>query len=141
MSGTIIAQGAGTISELTIGTLAGSVIAVEDTSAGSGTISGSTVGTVSTTGTISGGTINTTTVTGTMSGTIIAQGAGTISELTIGTLAGSVIAAEDTSAGAWTISGSTVGAVSTTGTITDGAINPTTVPGTTSRPNPPRAAP
>ncbi|HEV3062791.1 MAG TPA: putative Ig domain-containing protein, partial [Vicinamibacterales bacterium] len=118
MDGTLIADGAGTITDLSIGgSLGGSVTAVEDSNAGSGTISNTSIGSVGSTGTLSGGTLTGVTVSSDMAGTIKAQGAGTITGVSIGgTLTGSVTAPEDVSngtpvAGTGVISGTSVGSV------------------------------
>src|SRR4029079_8301860 len=102
MAGTIIAQGAGTISGMSIGTLSGSVSAGEDTNPDSGTASNISVGSVTTSGTLSGGSLSGITVTGDMAGTIIAQGAGTINGLHLGSLSGSGKAVQDADRGCGT---------------------------------------
>jgi hypothetical protein len=112
MGGTIVAQGAGTISDICMGSLSGSVQAIEDNNPSSGTISGATVGSVGSTGSISGGSLTGITVTGDMGGTIVAQGAGTISDINIhGNLKGRVEAKVDSHAGSGKIGTLTAGKV------------------------------
>src|SRR5260221_541700 len=98
MGGTITAQGAVFFNDTATAEIYALSLHDALPTSGSGTISGSTVGTVAGGGTISGGTINTVTVTGTMGGTITAQQARTNTDMTIGTLSGTVTAVQDTTA-------------------------------------------
>src|SRR5207245_10937159 len=83
-----LAQGAGTITDISLGSLSGHMTAVEDANPSSGTISGASLGSVGSTGTISGGSLTGINVDGDMAGTITAQGAGTITDISLGSLSG-----------------------------------------------------
>src|SRR5207237_9902170 len=87
-----VSQGAGTMSVGSIGTLTGTMTAVEDSSAGSGTINGTSFGSVGTTGTIGGGSLTGVNVTGTMAGTMVAEGAGRKRDVWIGVHTGTSMA-------------------------------------------------
>jgi len=107
-------------SNVTIGTLAGSLLAPETTISGSGTITDATIGTVTSTGIVSTGAISGMSVT-TNSGTITAAGQGTTSNVSIGSNSGSFTAPEDSNTGSGTMSNTTIG--TNTGTVSTGSIS------------------
>jgi hypothetical protein len=113
-SGSVTAAGQGTINHLSVGSNNGSITAVEDTHPGSGSISNTTVGTNS--GSVSGGSISGMSITSN-SGSVTAAGAGTITSLTVGTNSGLIQAQADSSNGSGTLSNTTVGTLTTTGTV------------------------
>src|SRR5262249_60444685 len=83
--------GAGTMTNVSIGTNSGTVTASEDTTAGSGTISNSTIGT--NTGTVTGGSLSGASCTSN-GGSIGAAGQGTMTNGSIGTNTGPVTATD-----------------------------------------------
>src|SRR5206468_7938523 len=84
-NGQTVAQGMGTINNVSIGgSLGGNLTAVEDPNPGSGTISGVSSGSVSTSGKISGGTERKSVVKGDRKGTRVGQGRVTKNNVSIG---------------------------------------------------------
>ncbi|MFN0056554.1 MAG: putative Ig domain-containing protein [Planctomycetales bacterium] len=107
------------------GDLSGNLTAVEDLDApGSGVINRLTIGgSITASGVVDVGALFNCTVAGDMAGTIIAHGAGTINGLNVGgSVAGTITALEDSNPGSGTIANTTVGRVSSGGTIDGGAL-------------------
>ena len=120
--GSITASGQGTTSDVSIGMLSGSLSAPEDGNAGSGVMSHTTIGTVTSTGSVSTGSISGMMV-GTSEGSITASGQGTTDGVSIGTLSGSLNAPEDNNAGSGVMSHTTIGTVTSTGSVSTGSIS------------------
>jgi hypothetical protein len=118
----ITAAGQGTTSDVSIGTLSGSFKAPEDSNAPAGTTTGNmsntTINSITSTGVVSTGSISGMTVGTADSGSsITAAGLGTISNITISRLAGSLTAKKDTTPNSGTLSHDTIGTLSTTGSV------------------------
>jgi hypothetical protein len=120
--GVVTAQGQGTTSGVSIGNLSGSFTAPEDSTPGSGVMSNTTIGTVTSTGMVSTGSISGMSV-GTAMGSITAAGQGTTSGVSIGNLSGSFTAPEDSTPGSGTMSNTTIGTVTSTGMVSTGSIS------------------
>src|SRR5207244_7934703 len=99
LAGSLTPAGQATTLRISIGTLSGSVSAPEDAGSGSGIVSNTSIGAVTSTGSVSTGAISSMTVTGTMAGSLSAAGQRTITRLSIRTLSGSVSAPEDAGSG------------------------------------------
>jgi hypothetical protein len=130
--GVVTAQGQGTTSNVSIGTLSGSFTAPEDPNAPAGTptgvMSGTTITSITSTGKVSTGSISGMSVGAADSGSsITAAGQGTTSNVSIGTLSGSFTAPEDPKAPAGTptgtMSNTTIGTVTSTGVVSTGSIS------------------
>jgi hypothetical protein len=130
----ITAAGQGTTSNVSIGTLSGTFTAPEDPNAPAGTttgmMSGTTINSITSTGAVSTGSISGMSVGTADSGSsITAAGFGTVSNVTISKLAGTLTAKKDSTPGSGTLSNASIGTLATTGSVnaaTASTINITT---------------
>src|SRR5437667_367280 len=123
-----MAAGQGTTSNVSIGTLGGSFLAPEDTTAGSGVMSDTTINSITSSGMVSTGSISGMSVGTAASGSFItAAGQGTTSGVSIGTLSGSFTAPEDLTAPAGTTTGvmsnTNINSITSTGTVSTGSFS------------------
>jgi hypothetical protein len=133
VGGKVTAQGQGTTSNVSIGTLGGSFTAPEDGTPGSGVMSNSTINSMTSTGLVSTGSISGMSVGSTASGSsITAAGQGTTSNVSIGTLGGSFTAPEDSTPGSGVMSNSTINSITSTGLVSTGSISGMSVGSTAS---------
>jgi hypothetical protein len=108
--------------------LSGSFSAPEDSNAGSGVMSSTTINSITSTGTVSTGSISGMTVGTADSGSsITAAGQGTTSDVSIGMLSGSFSAPEDSNPGSGVMSNTTINSITSTGTVSTGSISGMTV--------------
>jgi len=116
--GSITAAGQGTTSNVSIGTLGGSFTAPEDSNAGSGTMSNTTINSITSTGVVSTGSISGMSVGTTATGSsITAAGQGTITGITIEVLSGLLSAEKDATPNSGSITHVTIGTISSSGEI------------------------
>jgi hypothetical protein len=119
--GSVTAQGQGTTSNVTIGTLSGSFTAPEDTTAGSGVMSSTSITSITSTGTVSTGSISGMTVGTADSGSsITASGQGNVSNVSISSLAGLLIAKPDSTPGSGLMNNVFIGTVESTAILKAG---------------------
>jgi hypothetical protein len=122
--GTVTAQGQGTTSDVTIGTLDGTLQALEDSTPGSGIMTDTSIDTIGSCGVVSTGSISGMKVGTTDAGSsITAAGQGTTSDVTIGTLDGTLQALEDSSAGSGIMMDTTIDEIGSTGVVSTGSIS------------------
>jgi hypothetical protein len=126
--GLVMAAGQGTTDDVSIGTVGGSFIAPEDSNAGSGVMTDTSIDSMTSTGVVSTGSISGMTVGTADSGSsIIAGGQGTTDDVSIGTLDGSFISPEDSNAGSGVMSNTTIDSIGSTGVVSTGSISGMTV--------------
>src|SRR5262249_27890486 len=89
---------------------------------GSGVLSDSTIGSVAGT-VIAGSIVNTTIGSIAPGGLVTAQGQGTTTSVSIGTLGGSFTAPEDATPGSGVMSSTTITSITSTGTVSTGSIS------------------
>jgi fibronectin-binding autotransporter adhesin len=123
LAGTLLASG-GSITGASITSVAatGLLKATESAAPGSGILSGASIGGVS--GTVFAASIVNTTIGSVAKGAVVtAQGQGTTNNVSIGSLSGSFTAPEDSNAGSGSMSNTTIGMVTSTGVVSTGSIS------------------